>query len=231
MRLSDLVALNAARSGRRAGLLVQDLAGGSERFIDEATLEASDPLYDEVVARFRSGTSGMVETKDGPRFLNVFVPPPRLVIIGAVHVTQTLAPMAKMAGYDVIIIDPRSAFATPERFPGIAVEAQWPQDALPRLGLDRYTGVATLTHDPKIDDPALIAALNAECFYVGALGSRKTHGSRRARLEGAGIDDIRFGRIHAPIGLDLGGRAPAEIAVAVLAQVIRTLRRGDEAWR
>ena len=231
MRLGDLTALNEARAGRRAGLLVQDLAGGSERFIDEAMLERNDPLYDVALARFRSGMSGMVETTDGPRFLNVFVPSPRLIIIGAVHVTQSLAPMAKMAGYDVTIIDPRSAFATPERFPGVAVEAQWPQDALARLGLDRYTAVATLTHDPKIDDPALIAALGAECFYVGALGSRKTHGARRARLEAAGIDAARFGRIHAPIGLDLGGREPAEIAVAVLADVICTLRRGDEAGR
>lgn len=231
MRLADLTALNAARAGRRGAVLVQDLAGGTERVIEEAGLSADDPLHDVITERLRAGASGMVETDAGPRFLNVFVPAPRLVIIGAVHVSQTLAPMAKMAGYDVTIIDPRSAFATPERFPGIGVLAEWPQDALARIKLDRYTGVATLTHDPKIDDPALIAAIKAECFYVGALGSRKTHSARRARLEAAGISGEGFSRIHAPIGLDLGGRAPAEIAVAVLAEIIRTLRRGDEAGR
>lgn len=231
MRLADLTALNVARAGRRAGLLVQDVAAGTQRFISEEALDPGDPLYDEAQARFRSGVSGMVETPAGRRFLNVFVPPPRLLIIGAVHVSQALAPMAQMAGYGVTIIDPRSAFATPGRFPDIELLAEWPQDVLPRLHLDRYTAVATLTHDPKIDDPALIAALRADCFYIGALGSRKTHGARQSRLTMAGIEEVQFARIRAPIGLDLGGRAPAEIAVAVLAQIIGALRRGDEAKR
>lgn len=231
MRLADLQALNEARLHRRAAVLVQDVNGGTERLISEEGLRADDPLHDEARARFRSGASGMVETATGQRFFNVFVPPPRLMIIGAVHVSQFLAPMAQMAGYDVVIIDPRGAFATPGRFLGVSVFAEWPQDALTRLGLDRYTALATLTHDPKIDDPALVVALQAECFYVGALGSKKTHGARQARLKAAGIDEALFARIQAPIGLDLGGRAPAEIAVAVLAQIIKILRRGGEAAR
>lgn len=231
MHFSDLETLNKARAARRAALLVQSLARGSEQLLVEGAIAADDPLASEAASRFRSGQSGMVEMPDGPVFLNVFVPPPRLVIIGAVHVTQTLAPMARMAGYDVTIIDPRTAFATPERFPGQTVLAEWPQDALPRLGLDRYTALAAFTHDPKIDDQAIIAALRAECFYIGALGSRKTHGGREKRLMAAGIDQGLINRIHAPIGLDLGGRAPAEIAVAVLAQIIMALRRGGERGR
>jgi len=218
-------------AARRAALLVQTLDGGGERLLIEGAIAADDPLASEAASRFRSGQSGMVESKGKQVFLNVFVPPPRLVIVGAVHVTQTLSPMAQMAGYDVTIVDPRTAFATPERFPGQTVLAEWPQDALPRLGLDRYTAITTFTHDPKIDDPAIIAALKAECFYIGALGSKKTHGGREKRLLAAGIDQALIGRIHAPIGLDLGGRAPAEIAVAVLAQIIRALRRGSEAER
>ena len=231
MRLSDLKALNEARAARIATLIVQDLSGGSERLIIEETLAAGDPLAEEATMRFRSGASGMVETAQGPRFLNVFMPPPRLIIIGAVHVSQALAPMARLAGYDLTIIDPRTAFATPDRFPGFALHAEWPQDVLPRLGLDRYTAMATLTHDPKIDDPALIAALAAQCFYVGALGSKKTHGARQERLFKAGVSQEAFQQIHAPIGLDLGGRSPPEIAVAVLAQIIRALRRGAEVAR
>lgn len=231
MQLSDLERLNQARAARQAAILVQSQGRGSERLLVEGAIAADDPLAGEAASRFRSGQSGMVEMPDGPVFLNVFVPPPRLVIVGAVHVTQTLAPMAQMAGYDVTIVDPRTAFATPERFPGQTVLAEWPQDALPRLGLDRYTAITTFTHDPKIDDPAIMAALKAECFYIGALGSRKTHGGREKRLLAAGIDQALIGRIHAPIGLDLGGRAPAEIAVAVLAQIIRALRRGGEAER
>lgn len=227
MKAEHLARLNAERAARRAALLVVDLDGGTERVICERDLDPADPLAAVARERFRSGESGLVDTAEGPRFLTVTVPPPRLVIIGAVHISQALAPMAAMAGYDVTVIDPRTAFATPDRFPNVALHAEWPQDVLPQIGLDPYTAVATLTHDPKIDDPGLVAALRAGCFYVGALGSRKTHAKRVERLstEGFSADDIA--RIHAPIGLDLGGRAPAEIAVAVLAQVIRSLRKGE----
>jgi len=231
VRLDDLALLNGERAARRAALAVVDLASGTERIIREAAFDEADPLAEIARARFRSGESGMAETAEGPRFLAVTVPPPRLVVIGAVHVTQALVPMAKLAGYDVTVVDPRTAFATPERFPEVALHAAWPQDALPGIGLDRYTALAALTHDPKIDDPALEAALAAGCFYVGALGSRKTHGRRVERLTAAGVPTEALGRIRAPIGLDLGGRAPAEIAVAVLAEIIRALRTGEGAAR
>jgi xanthine dehydrogenase accessory factor len=156
----------------------------------------------------------------------VQVPPPRLVVVGAVHISQALAPMARLTELDVAIIDPRTAFATPERFPDVTLLPLWPDDALAQLPpLDRYTALAALTHDPKIDDPALVAALKAECFYVGALGSRKTHGRRVERLTAAGLSDEQIGRIAAPIGLDIGAVSPAEIAVSVLAQVIAALRQ------
>jgi xanthine dehydrogenase accessory factor len=227
VRLDHLIALNAERVARRAAMLVVDLARGTERVVREADL-AGDMLAETARERFRSGESGVVDTPLGQKFLAVTVPPPRLIAIGAVHISQALAPMAKLAGYDMTVIDPRTAFATPERFPSVPLYPDWPQDVLPRLGLDRYTAVAALTHDPKIDDPALEAALRAGCFYVGALGSRKTHARRIERLRAAGVDETMIARIAAPIGLDLGGRSPGEIAVAVLAQVIRALRKGSE---
>lgn len=227
MKLYHLATLNAERAARRAAMLVVDLASGTERVVRETDL-AEDMLAEIGRERFRSGESGVVDTPVGQRFLTVAVPPPRLIAIGAVHISQALAPMAKLAGYDMTVIDPRTAFATTERFPEVPLYADWPQDVLPRLGLDRYTAVAALTHDPKIDDPALEAALRAGCFYVGALGSRKTHARRVERLRAAGIAEEAIARIAAPIGLDLGGRSPGEIAVAVLAQIIRALRKGSE---
>ena len=144
---------------------------------------------------------------------------------GAVHISQALAPIAKIAGFDVTIIDPRTAFATPDRFPDVRLIADWPQNVIPTLGLDRYTGVCLLTHDPKIDDPALIAALRAECFYIGALGSRKTHARRVERMQAEGFSEADLTRIHAPIGLDIGSVSPAEIAVSVLGEIIMSLRK------
>jgi xanthine dehydrogenase accessory factor len=143
-----------------------------------------------------------------------------MVIVGAVHVTQALAPMAAMAGFEVTVVDPRRAFATAERLPGVTVSTEWPDEALARLAPDAQTAVVTLSHDPKIDDPALIAALNSRCFYIGALGSKRTHAARVERLSAEGLA-AELPRIHAPVGLDLGGRSPAEIAVSILAQVIR----------
>jgi xanthine dehydrogenase accessory factor len=162
-------------------------------------------------------------------FLTVHVPPPRLVVTGAVHISQALAPMARLAGYDVTIIDPRTAFASLERFPDVRVIAQWPDEALPPLNIDHYTAFVALTHDPKIDDPALIHALNSDCFYIGALGSKKTHARRVARLKEQGVADTAIARIHAPIGLAIGAVSPPEIAVAILAQITAVLRRPETA--
>jgi xanthine dehydrogenase accessory factor len=155
----------------------------------------------------------------------VQVPPVKVLVVGAVHISQALAPMARGLDLDVTIIDPRTAFATPERFPDVPVLAEWPDAVLPRIALDRYTAMVALTHDPKIDDPALEAALRAECFYIGALGSRKTHAGRVERLARAGFSEEEIARIHAPIGLDIGAVSPAEIAVSILAEIVATLRR------
>lgn len=225
MDASLLSALNEARAARRAAILVTELASGAQRLVDEDGA-AGDALATELLDRFRTGKSGMVESAGGSVFLNVQMPPVKVVVIGAVHVSQALAPMAALAGLAVTIVDPRTAFATPERFPDVPVLAEWPDDAIPKTGgLDRYTAVACLTHDPKIDDPALMAALRAECFYIGALGSRRTHAKRVERLEAAGFGAETVARIHAPIGLDIGAVSPAEIAVSILAEIIAELRR------
>ncbi len=155
----------------------------------------------------------------------VKVPPVRLVVFGAGHIAQALAPVAKLAGFDLVIVDPRTAFATLERFPDCEVSAEWPQEVLPRLGLDLYTAMVLLTHEPRIDDPGITAALAAQCFYVGALGSRKTHANRLERLRAAGIAEPTLARIHAPIGLDIGAVSPAEIAISILAEIIAARRQ------
>ena len=225
MDLSLLTALNAERSARRAAILVTEIATGEARLVREADA-AADPLADELAERFRTGKSGAIEVDGKSLFLTVQMPPVRLVAIGAVHISQALAPMAKGLDLDVTIVDPRTAFATPERFPDVPVLAEWPADALPKLGgLDRYTAVTCLTHDPKVDDPALEAALRAECFYIGALGSRRTHAKRVERLQAAGFGEVEIARIHAPIGLDIGAVSPAEIAVSILAELVAELRR------
>ena len=219
----NLKKLNAARRGRRAAVLVTALADGRDRIVHEGD-PVPGALGEAIAKAFRSGRSQMVEADGAEYFLNVHVPPARIVVIGAVHISQALAPMAKLAGYDIEIIDPRTAFASPERFPDVTLHADWPQDVLARNPLDAYTAVAAVTHDPKIDDPALEAALKADCFYVGALGSRKTHARRVERLTAAGFSEAQIGRIAAPIGIDIGAASPQEIAVSVLAQVIRALR-------
>ena len=222
MDSGTLKALNKARRERRPIVIATDTESGGQRVIDTGAL-SSDPLAVTIAERLRTGKSGMLDDKK--TFLMVHVPPPRLVVIGAVHISQALAPMAKAAGFDVTIIDPRTAFATPERFADTILHAEWPEDILKAEPLDAFTGLAALTHDPKIDDFPLQAALSAGCFYVGALGSRKTHATRLERLRNAGLDNDLLARIHAPIGLDIGAQSPAEIAVAVLAEVIAALRR------
>ena len=225
MRLADLAKLNAARAARRPIALVTDIAGSAQRVVEFDSV-AGDPLAEAIAERFRQGKSGMVAAPDGrEHFVTVQVPPVRLVAIGAVHISQALATMAALAELDVTIVDPRTAFATPERFPDVTLLAEWPDEALPKIGLDRYTAVALLTHDPKIDDPALVAALQADCFYIGALGSRKTHARRLERMHAQGFGEDALARIHAPIGLDIGAVSPAEIAVSILGEIIAALRK------
>ena len=224
MRLDLLSMLNAERAARRATILVTDVETGRQRLVQEATL-ADDPLSELLEERLRQGRSGLAEASGRQLFLTVQVPPVKVLVVGAVHISQALAPMARGLDLDVTIIDPRTAFATPERFPDVPVLAEWPDAVLPRIALDRYTAMVALTHDPKIDDPALEAALRAECFYIGALGSRKTHAGRVERLARAGFSEEEIARIHAPIGLDIGAVSPAEIAVSILAEIVATLRR------
>lgn len=228
MQLAELQTVNAERAARRAVLVVTDIKGGAQRVVKAAGV-AADPLKDVLQKRLRLGKSGMEETPEGEVFVTVHVPSAKLVITGAVHISQALAPMAKMLGYDVAVVDPRTAFASPERFPDVIVIAEWPDVALPPLGVDRYTAFVALTHDPKIDDPALKHALERDCFYIGALGSRKTHAKRVDRLKQNGFDEAAIGRIHAPIGLDIDAVSPPEIAVAILGEITATLRRRDGA--
>jgi len=223
LNLDILHTVNAERAARRAVVVVTRVDSGEQRAV-KASEVARDPLADVIGKRLRMGKSGMEETAEGRVFLTVHVPSARLVITGAVHISQALAPMAALVGYDVTIVDPRTAFASPERFPDVKVIAAWPDEALPPLNIDRYTAFVALTHDPKIDDPALTHALARDCFYIGALGSKKTHARRVERLKQAGISDAAIGRIHAPIGLSIGAVSPAEIAVSILAEITQSLR-------
>jgi xanthine dehydrogenase accessory factor len=225
LKLDILRTLNEERAARRAVVVVTHIESGEQRAIKAADA-ARDPLAPVVQKRLRMGKSGMEETAEGRVFLTVHVPPARLVITGAVHISQALAPIAKLVGYDVTIVDPRTAFASEERFPDVKVIAEWPDEALPPLDIDRYTAFTALTHDPKIDDPALKHALARDCFYIGALGSKKTHARRVERLKAAGLSDADIARIHAPIGLPIGAVSPAEIAVAILGEITQALRVG-----
>ncbi|MCZ4092772.1 XdhC family protein [Sinorhizobium psoraleae] len=230
MERSTLQAINAARAARRAAVVVTDLSDGTSQVFPEGA--KFPPEWDSVIVQaLRSGRAGITAVEERSLFINVHLPPPRIVAIGAVHISQALAGLAAVAGFDMVIIDPRTAFATTERFGNVELLAEWPEDILSSRPLDRYTALAALTHDPKIDDYPIRAALEAGCFYVGALGSRKTHATRVERLTQAGVPAEAIGRIKAPIGLDIGAASPAEIAVAVLAEIIEALRRRDPAAR
>jgi len=230
VRLDILKALNTERAARRAAIVVTNQENGDQRLVTQDKV-AADPLKDVLEAHLRSGKSGVEETPEGKVFLTVHVPPTRLVVIGAVHISQALAPIAALLGYDVTIVDPRTAFASAERFPDVKVIAEWPDKALPLLGVDRYTAFVALTHDPKVDDPALLHALERNCFYIGALGSRKTHGRRVERLKQQGASDEKLARIHAPIGLPIGAVSPPEIAVAIMGEITSRLRLTAEGKR
>ena len=224
MKLDILTALNTERAARRAAIVVSNIGTGEQRLVKAAEI-GKDPLKPILAERLRSGKSGMADSAEGRVFLTVHVPAAQLVAIGAVHISQALAPIAKLLGYDVTVVDPRTAFASAERFPDVKVIAEWPDKALPLLSIDRYTAFVALTHDPKIDDPALTYALARDCFYIGALGSRKTHGRRVDRFKQQGVGDAEISRIHAPIGLNIGAVSPAEIAVSIIAQITESLRR------
>lgn len=214
-----LAGLVAARAARRAVVCAVDPATWERRLI----AGPPDPLWPAAAAALTADRAGFA----GDWFLGVHNPPLRMAVVGAVHIAQALAPMARLAGYDVTVIDPRAAFATPARFPATRLREEWPDEALAALGLDARTAVVTLTHDPKLDDPAIRAALRAPVFYLGCLGSTRTHARRAARLAEAGFGQDEIARIHGPVGLDIGAAAPAEIAVAILAEATLRLRRPE----
>jgi xanthine dehydrogenase accessory factor len=222
--------LMSAASARVAMALVTRLSDGRQALVESAgvcgDLELGGELMQAVRSSIRLERSGPL-AQDEDFFVRVYAGPPRLLVVGAVHISEALAPMAALAGFDVTVIDPRRSWADGARFPNIALSTEWPEQAMARLAPDARTAVVTLTHDPKLDDPALVAALNSPAFYIGSLGSTRTHSSRVARLTELGLGD-RVGRIHAPIGLDLGGRSPAEIAVATLAQIVLERYRSSE---
>ncbi len=216
--------LLAARHDRRAVALVTDLETGAQRLVgwNEAP---EDVLSAALVSGFRFDRSGVTSTEEGEFFVNIYNPPLTLIVVGAVHIAQSLILIARLAGYDVTVIDPRGAFASPERFPGVTLSVDWPDEALKTVELDRRTAFVALTHDPKIDDPALTVALQSTCFYVGALGSKRTHAGRLERLEAAGVEPNALARVHAPIGLAIGARGPAEIAISIMAEMTKALRQ------
>ena len=223
MKLETLSVVNTERAARRPVIVITDVASGDQRLVKAADF-AADPLHAELDKQLRMGKSAMVEVDGKKLFLNVYAPTARLIIIGAVHISQALAPLARSLDYDVTVIDPRTAFASPERFPDVSLVAEWPDVALPPLNVDHYTAFVAVTHDPKIDDPALLHAFERNCFYIGALGSRKTHAKRGDRLKAQGVSEADFARIKAPIGLNIGAVSPSEIAVAIMAEITAELR-------
>jgi xanthine dehydrogenase accessory factor len=220
-------ALAATESGRSAAVAT-NLKSGLQTLVQGTETKGNlvlDPIVaKEIEAALRDDRSTTVQTEGGPVFIEVFVPKLRCFIVGAVHIAQPLAQMAALAGYAVTIVDPRSAFASELRFPGVTLSTEWPDEAFETLRPDRRTAIVTLTHDPKIDDPALTSALRSDAFYIGALGSRKTHAARLGRLVKAGFNEQELARIHGPVGLSIGALSPAEIAVSILAQITSVLR-------
>jgi xanthine dehydrogenase accessory factor len=227
MKLSLLQeAIATADTGKPAALAtnlksgLQTLIQGTE---NKGDLSLDETALSSIAAAVRDDRSTTIDTADGKVFVEVFNPPLRCMIVGAVHIAQPLARMAALGGYAVTIIDPRQAFASEARFPGVTLSTEWPDDALQLLKPDRRSAIVTLTHDPKIDDPALSEALKSNAFYIGALGSRKTHAARCGRLEKAGFSQNELARIHGPVGINIGALSPAEIAVSILAQITATL--------
>jgi xanthine dehydrogenase accessory factor len=223
------------RKSDPAALATHLVSGAQSLVTRSGGAEGDLPLDADELSRVRQALdadqSGTIETAAGPVFVEIWNPKPRLLVIGAVHTAQALVPLAQLAGYDVTVIDPRTAFGSAARFPEITVVNDWPDDALPRLAPDRCTAILTLTHDPKIDDPALVLALRSEAFYIGALGSRRTHAKRVERLREAGFDEATLNRIRGPVGLAIGARTPVEIAISIIAEITAVLRRAPLANR
>lgn len=232
MQRTLLEQLLQAKSARTPVALVTWIASGKQQLIERG--QELDPkqgahvvdaeLSEAITDGFRTDRSRTIQIGDDEVFINIHNPPLRMVLIGAVHIAQAIIPMAAQAGYDPVVIDPRTAFASEERFAGVPRDARWPDEALPEVGLDTRTAFIALTHDPKIDDPALQIALNSEVFYIGALGSRRTHAKRVDRLTSAGLSEAQLARINAPIGLDIGAVGPNEIAISIMAEVTAALR-------
>jgi xanthine dehydrogenase accessory factor len=209
-----------ARTSRRGLLVKTNLRDGRHELYERVDERADDLVREHL----RSGESELVATPDGEVFLHAMVPPARVLIIGATHIGQILGQLVKLAGYEVMVIDPRTAFAAEARFPGIRLDTEWPQDTIPRIGLDGYTAVVALAHVGHIDDEALKLAMRSSCFYIGALGSMRNHAKRKERLAAAGFTDDEIARIHCPIGINIGAQSPPEIAIAVMAEVVLALR-------
>lgn len=227
MRPETLSSLLAARADKQQVALVSHLESGAQTLVfrdrTEGALELDDASVSAARDALRDDKSGRLRTGDAPLFVQVFNPPKRMIIIGAVHIAQPLVTLAQTSGYEVVIVDPRGAFATRDRFPGVTLSEDWPDDALQELAVDNRTAVVTLTHDPKLDDPALHVALRSEAFYIGSLGSKRTHVGRVERLNEAGYTEAEIARIHAPVGLAINAKSPAEIAISIMAQITQVL--------
>jgi xanthine dehydrogenase accessory factor len=233
MKRRFLDAILAAERERRSLALATDIASGRQVLVSEASAEGElelDPAALEAVrAALRGDRNTTLEAPAGRVFVEVFSPPRRCFVIGAVHIAQPLVQMLKLAEYGITVIDPRGSFATEARFPDVELTQEWPDEALERLKPDHRSAVVTLTHDPKLDDPALAVALRSDCFYIGALGSRRTHAARCRRLVELGFNEAELSRIHGPIGLAIGAVSPAEVAISIVAQMTQILRRGEAA--
>jgi len=225
MNLDQLKELQEARLAKRQVVLATNLTSGSSIILYPFENKEQTPLNSEATIALNTDKAREIETEDGPVFLNIFNPPLRLFIIGAVHIAQKLAPMAAAAAYDVTVIDPRRSFGSEFRFPGVSLDDRWPDDALEALDLDRRSAIVTLSHDAKLDDPALKSALKSDVFYIGALGSTRTKAKRQDRLVEAGFEPDQISRIHGPVGLDIGAQSPAEIAISIMAELTAILRR------
>lgn len=227
MKRETLDRLNEAREAGRAVVLATDLSSGETRLIDAEAGANYDfcgaDIENDVLAALRNNRSAIMETPKGDIFLNVFNPPLKLVIVGAVHIAQALIPIAAALSYNITVIDPRGAFADDQRFGGLYVSPDWPDEALEKIDIDARTAVVTLTHDPKLDDAALAVALKSDAFYIGSLGSRKTHAARLERLKRLEFGEESLARIHGPVGLNIGARSAAEIAVSIMAQITQVL--------
>tara|TARA_R100000005_G_scaffold33903_1_gene15512 strand:+ start:50304 stop:50993 length:690 start_codon:yes stop_codon:yes gene_type:complete len=224
MKTALLKELQQAREQKRQLVLATNLTTGFQKILYRFEIKDTSDLYEAARTALRTDKPATIELEEGPVFLNIFNPPLRLFIVGAVHIAQALVPMAANADYEVTVIDPRRSFGSAFRFPNVSLDNRWPDEAMADLQPDRRSAIVTLTHDAKLDDPALQHALRSHAFYIGALGSGRTHAKRQQRLLSAGFTDEDFARIHGPIGLDIGAKSPAEIAISIMAEITAVLR-------